>query len=147
MNKNLRKAFLINPSFQLRLMGWMIGMSLAPISIFLAAHYYFFWNLKKLGQDIQLEPGHVYFRFLEGQSKTQLLIFLICSLLVVLIVALMGLILSHKIAGPIYRLKLHLTQSGKGEATRPLSFRKDDYFLELPAVVNDFIDSCKGNKK
>jgi hypothetical protein len=141
LKKVSRKVFLINPKFQLRLIAWMIGMSLAPISVFFAAHYYFFWNLKKLGLDIELEPDHIYFRFLEGQSHKMIIIFLVCSLLTVIIVAILGLLLSHKVAGPIHRLKLHLTQLTKGNSLPELSFRKDDYFQELPQIVNDFIET------
>lgn len=116
-------------------------MSLAPITVFLAAHYYFFWQLKKLGQDIELDPGHVYFRFLEGQSQKMFLIFLLCSVLAVIIVAVLGLILSHKIAGPIHRLKSHMGSLTQGKSLPPLSFRKDDYFMELPQIMNEYINS------
>ncbi len=141
MKNNNRKVYLINPAFQLRAIAWMMGISLAPITIFFAAHYYFFWKLRVLGQEIQLEPGHIYFRFIEGQSQQLLLIFLACSFLAMILVAILGLTLSHKIAGPIHRLKIffiHLRESGgKGK----LSFRKGDYFVELPEIINSYLES------
>lgn len=147
MKINQRRAFLINPSFQLRIIGWMIGMSLAPICAFFAAHHYFFWKLKSLGEEIQLDEGHIYFRFLEAQSNQMFWIFLICSLLAVVTVAFLGLILSHRIAGPIHRLKTHMIQLTEGKALARLSFRKDDYFVELPNIINDYIESREKNGK
>jgi hypothetical protein len=146
MKNNSRKVYLINPPFQLRIMAWMVGISLAPISIFFMAHHYFFWKLKQLGVEIQLEPDHIYFRFLEGQSHQLLMIFLGCSVLAMVLVAILGLTLSHKIAGPIHRMKRHMTELTQGKTLPQLSFRKNDYFLELPEILNKYINSRKDEK-
>jgi hypothetical protein len=146
MKKNTRKVYLINPPFQLRIMAWMVGISLAPISIFFMAHHYFFWKLKQLGLEIQLEPDHIYFRFLEGQSHQLLMIFLACSLLAIILVAILGLTLSHKIAGPIHRMKRYFIELTEGKPFYQLSFRKNDYFLEVPGIINNFIESRKDEK-
>lgn len=124
----------------------MTGMSLAPICIFFGAHYYFFWKLKNLGKEIQLEPDHIYFRFLEGQSQQLFLIFLLCSVLGVLMVFILGLLLSHKVAGPIYRLKGHLKKITAGEEAGNLFFREKDFFKELPPLVNESFDAIKKKK-
>jgi signal transduction histidine kinase len=121
----------------------MTGLALAPICTFFAAHYYFFWKLKKLGQAIALEPDHIYFRFLEGQSEQMFLIFLICSFVAILLVFILGLMLSHKIAGPIHRLKMYMTDMSQGQELGDLSFRKGDYFLELPPIVNQFVKAVR----
>ena len=144
MKKNGRKVFLINPSFQYRVIAWMMGISLAPICTFFAAHYYFFWKLRQLGQEIELEPDHIYFRFLEGQGQSLLLIFIICSFLAIAIVAISGLILSHRIAGPIHRLKMHFAELTQGKVMPKLSFRKNDFFTEVPGVINEYLEKARG---
>jgi MFS family permease len=144
---NKRKNYLINRPFQVRLMGWMIGIALAPVSVFFLGHYYFFWQLKKLGFDIQLPPDHVYFRFIETQSSKLFIFFLLCALIALLAVILLGLLLSHQIAGPIHHLKEHLRKLTEGEKLPELRFRKNDFFMEIPELVNKFIDSQKGKKE
>lgn len=142
-----RKKLLINPDFQLKIMGWLTGLALAPICIFFGAHYYFFWKLRKLGKDIQLDSDHIYFRFIEGQSQDLFLIFIMCAVLTIVIASVIGLLLSHRIAGPIHRLKGHLTSLGQGQEVQDLSFRKGDYFTELPPIVNESVHSLKGKGK
>ena len=143
MTNTKRQSYLINPSFQLKLIGWMTGLALAPICAFFAAHYYSFRKLRLLGEGINLESNHIYFRFLEAQSVNMFWAFMLCSVMAVLVVTVMGLILSNKVAGPIHRLKVHLEQVSHGNGGAELSFRKGDYFSELPAVVNDFVKSQK----
>lgn len=132
-----RRQFLVNPTFQFRIMGWMTLISLTPVFVFFAAHHYFFWQLEKLGLDIGLDPQHVYYKFLAVQSQKLFIIFIICSILTCACVLFLGLILSHRIAGPIHRLKSYLRDFHKNEQNHPLSFREGDYFGELPAIVND----------
>lgn len=132
-----RRQFLVNPTFQFRIMGWMTLISLAPVFVFFTAHHYFFWQLEKLGLDLGLGAEHVYFKFLEVQSQKLFIIFIICSVLTCACVLLLGLMLSHRIAGPIHRLKSYLRDYHKNAKNPPLSFREGDYFGELPAIVNE----------
>lgn len=47
---------------------------------------------------------------------------------------------SHKIAGPLYKLKKHLAEIREHGAKGHLFFRKGDYFLELADEVNLTMD-------
>lgn len=138
-----RRQFLVNPTFQFRIMGWMTLISLAPVLVFFSAHRYFFWQLEKMGLDIGLGPQHVYFKFLEVQSQKLFIIFIICSLVTSAAVLFFGLILSHRIAGPIHRLKAYLRDFHKNDKNPPLSFREGDYFGELPGIVNQCLSQEK----
>jgi methyl-accepting chemotaxis protein len=143
---NSRKKYLINKPFQVKLMSWMMGIALAPVSVFFVGHYYFFWQLRNFGLDIKLPPEHIYFRFIETQSNKLFLFFIICGLVAIIVVAILGLFLSHKIAGPIHNLKEHLRKSTDGEDLKNLTFRKNDFFMEIPPIVNKFIESKKSKK-
>lgn len=141
-----RRIYLINPSFQYRIMAIMAVLALAPISVFFAAHTYFFWKLRQLGINSQLNPDHIYYRFLDGQSHQLLMIFIFCSIIAMIFVLVFGLLVSHRIAGPIHRLKMHLSQVSEGKEVRELSFRKGDYFTEVPALVNQALTALKNKK-
>lgn len=146
MESHKRRELLINPSFQYRIIGWMTALALAPISAFFFAHFYFFRKLRLLGEEIQLSQDDIYFRFIEGLSQDLFYIFLVCAILTVIVVFTFGLRLSHKIAGPIFNLKNYLTTVGKGQDTGELSFRKDDFFNDLPEVVNESVRALKERK-
>ncbi len=44
---------------------------------------------------------------------------------------------SHRFAGPIYRLKMHLKELLADSSTAPLSFRDDDHFQHLAQPINE----------
>jgi len=44
--------------------------------------------------------------------------------------------ISHRVAGPIYKLNNYLKDFGTITEAQPLYFRKGDYFLEIPASLN-----------
>lgn len=50
---------------------------------------------------------------------------------------------THKIAGPIYKARLYLSQVRSGEANYPLSFRKGDHFNELADEINETVSHFK----
>ena len=113
-------------------------MSLAAVAIgaFYVANLWFFWKFSQLGVEMKLEPNHVFFQFISAQ-KTQLsFTYAIVSVVVFTILALGGLFLSHRVAGPLYRLCSHFDEFNKGKDVGPVSFRKGDFFLEVPEHVN-----------
>lgn len=50
-----------------------------------------------------------------------------------------SLYLTHRIAGPIHKLKMYLEQQSSADEFIPLVFRKGDYFQELAQEVSKFV--------
>src|SRR4051812_16040070 len=99
-----RNRYLIDPKFQLGFMKKAITAALAVIFVLFAANWYFFWKFRTLGLALQLPPEHVYFQFIQRQMTMMGVIFLVTALVVLLVIVMGGLILSNRIAGPIYRI-------------------------------------------
>jgi signal transduction histidine kinase len=59
------------------------------------------------------------------------------------IVFVMSLFMSHKIAGPMYKLKNHITNLRSGRKYDHLFFRKGDNFPEIADEFNQFVDHLK----
>ena len=135
---NPRKIFLINKPFQLSIIGWFSFLAFLMVIVFYTTIWYFFYNFKKEAASAGLPPGHVFFTFLNEQKMAIDHIFIFSSSLAILLIVIGGLILSHKVAGPIYQLTEHLKKHSK-ENIPPLQFRKGDYFMEIPDALNDFI--------
>jgi hypothetical protein len=138
-----RSKLLIEPVFQYRVIRWMMAISIAPVCVFFSAHYYYFWKLKRLGENLGLPEDHVYFRFIETQGQELLVIFILCALITGLIVAGFGLFFSHKVAGPIYRLRTYFREMPDSK----LSFREGDFFNDLPPVINESLEKVKNGKR
>lgn len=137
---NRRKKLLINPGFQLSFLKNLMILNIAVCGIFYAAHSYFFWHGRELGRSIPLPSKHVYFLFLNEQQRTMNLISLVTMCLISGIILSFGLIFSHRIAGPVYRLKKFLREKASGKEKGVLAFRQKDYFPEVADAVNDYID-------
>ncbi|SMF59832.1 hypothetical protein [Pseudobacteriovorax antillogorgiicola] len=131
-----RRKYLINRGFQIRFIAYTIGIALAVIlTVFLTSNY-FFWAFAERGKSLGLDESHVFYVFLGQQQSfmNQLLVGL--SVFYFFLLSGFGLVLSHRVAGPMHRLNRHMLSVAKGEVTSPLSFRKNDYFQELSLSYN-----------
>jgi len=130
---NKRHKFLINPRFQISVIKQMVLLTCVVIAIFYGANFYHFWSLNQQGLALGLPPSHVFFVFMRNQQTTMNIFFLVTSVLALLTIVGYGLFLSHRIAGPLHRLKKYL---GEEKTNSPLSFRENDYFPEVAEAVN-----------
>ena len=48
--------------------------------------------------------------------------------------------LTHRMAGPIIRLRGHIRSIANGEDVSPLTFRDGDFFSDLPELFNQMVD-------
>lgn len=141
--RNNRKIILINKPFQLRVVGYFIGLALINITIFYACIYYFFWNLRHTGLTAGLKPNHVFFLFVDEQSYIMTMIFVAVAVFTVSFLLIIGLLISHKIAGPLYHLKKHIDECEEKGELSPIRFRKGDFFLEVQDAFNRLANSKK----
>lgn len=128
------KNILVHRPFQIKLISYFILLFfLTTVSLY-STTYLFFWNMQKKGLRVGIPEGHVYYQFLANQKNDLDLLFIaLVSLNFILLVS-VGLILSHRIAGPISKIVKHLSDP---ELSRvPIEFRKNDYFQEIPPLIN-----------
>lgn len=135
---NNRKSFLINPPFQLSIVGWFLALAVVLILVFYLANWYFFYNFSEQARSMGIEDGHVFFLFLKEQQLFMNKIFIFAGIVATLILSIGGIYLSHKVAGPLYRLTKHLEQNSLKDA-KSVTFRKGDYFMEVKDAFNEFI--------
>jgi signal transduction histidine kinase len=55
----------------------------------------------------------------------------------------LGLVLTHRIAGPMYRLRTELSKMLQGKEISKIQFRKDDEFQDLSQLINQLVERCK----
>ncbi len=135
MSSEQRRVFLINPRFQIIFMSFMGLVSLISIAILYGVDFYFFWKLKKIGLDLGLNEGSVYFQYLDHQRIIMREIVVATSALLLAVISFSGMIFSHRICGPLHRLKMHMLGIASGKKPGPLNFRTTDFF---PEIANSF---------
>ncbi len=120
-----RARILINRKFQLKfafyICSWVFALSMIyPIIIFNLFEYF----LQVLSTPHEmLTPDRV-----KEVEKQVLFLLGILQLLFLFITFLLSMFVSHKIAGPLYRLRKSLEEVAKGNLDQRISFRKTDHF-------------------
>jgi len=133
-----RANFLINRRFQLRfaffVCSWVFALSMVyPIIIYNLFEY--FLNLASnpaTAEVLSVEK----IRMIQNQV---LLLLGVLQILFLLITFMLSIFLSHRIAGPLYKLRNSMEDVAKGNFDSRMQFRKNDHFMELQDTFNDMI--------
>ena len=133
-----RSNYLINPKFQWNIIRKFLALTFFNILSFYWIVHYFFFNLESKAKMIGLVKDHPFYLFLNEQKTLMILLFLIVSVLNISIIMVTGIFISQKIAGLMFRLKKFFNEEDIKIAGR-ISFREDDYFLDLEDAVNNFV--------
>jgi hypothetical protein len=145
-NFKKRTRYILNKKFQFS----FVAFSLIPLFLIFVAMtislFYFHQQQVAFGQELNLSPDHVYYEMIRFQQKQLLRILVSLGTFIGLISIIWSLYISHRVAGPLYRLTQYFnsTEDINGEIP-PLKFRPNDFFLEIPEAFNKFAE--KINKK
>lgn len=134
MQKYKRRIYLINPTFQLKVSAYIC------ILVFISSLIYPFviYDLiVKFGEKIESTEKLAQ---LKNDLITALALWEIGFMVIVFIVVIF---ISHKIAGPMYKLKQHLSSIKNGEPYGNIKFRSGDYFADLADDFNAAINQVK----
>ena len=146
--KKMRTHLLIYPKFQLSLIAAqtiILVLSRGAVG-FEAAQTYS--SLRQLGIQAGISQGHVYYRFLDFQAQHLFVHLALAGALGLAISTLVTLALSHRLAGPIVRLKGYFIKFATDKKIPgPLSFRKNDFFSDLPEAINRALQPNSSDKK
>lgn len=132
-----RKIVLINKKFQLRfafyVCSWLIVLSFAYPLIIANVFDNF---LQYLAQD----PMMPSIKRLQDTRNEVLTLLALMEVTLIGITFLISIFMSHKIAGPLYKLTKTLREGKEGHVVENLRFRKKDYFQEIVPEYNGFVD-------
>jgi nitrate/nitrite-specific signal transduction histidine kinase len=127
-----RKIYLIRPGFQLRYTG-IILMALFVSSVICISTTYFS-SITLLGEKLaNVYPQGRLVAMLRQINMT----ITYRILFIVPLIALIGIMLSHRIAGPAYRIERVLREIAKGNFDVNIKLRKYDELVGIARAVND----------
>ena len=132
-----RVLVLVNKEFQLGLTFFILSIFFIQNLLIVGAIYLWSDGIFKLISNDEIAHQVSTYRY---QLIFFLLLFSIISLAIVYVIMIFK---THKIAGPIYKLKLTLNRSKESGVVEKLIFRGGDYFSDLPSVYNDTIEGFK----
>lgn len=136
------KSFLLLPKFQLI----FVALNWITLTITVGVAYFTvnksFDKMKMIGKKMRLSSDSGYMKFLNAQESvfvSDMLIYMSAALVVSLIITI---VLSHKVAGPVYRIKKYFLDLDLNKPEK-LSFRSGDFFNDIPEIVNDKLNTDK----
>ena len=75
------------------------------------------------------------------------MVFIITSVVMLVILGIATLVITHRVAGPLYRVKKHLLDVAEGKTTVDIKFRDKDYFQDLVVSINLVIERIRTLEK
>ena len=134
-----RSIFLVNPGFQL-------SFSLIVCSIiFLSSLIYPLILVDFFSELLTRVPG---LQANMASAQHDLIIFLaVIQIIFIFFVFIMFIFLTHKIAGPMHKLKTHLSNIRQGQPITPLTFRNGDHFHDVAEEVSLFLETLSLNQE
>ncbi len=129
-----RRIKLIKPRFQLKLIGVFLGLSALG---FLLQALHVAFRLSELASSMPEGGGHL--MAVLPELPIEILIFSFGMLLPLILAV--GIFVTHRIAGPVYRFEQYLGQVTRGEAHGPCKLRKGDELQDLCDVINTAVSA------
>lgn len=138
-----RRNYVIAPRLQLKIVGLLAGVAVIA-SLFICITAYERILLLDRLFDGNYVPPPLGKSTLTIVANTLMVRLMIIVSGMVFVFMLLGIYLTHKVAGPIWKLENQIDEFLSGKEIKPIKFRKGDEFQRLPQLVNMLI---KGYKK
>lgn len=165
--KTFRWRYFIDKPFQLRFIARfsvliILGLGISLLVLGIASTQRFNTNLFFQAKNVTLDAnGKPNFSVIDPFYKVvspvpvnifqlQMWPMIYMSILFIVLIILFGLFFSHKMAGPVYRIKKTLDMATKGQIdikTLEFKLRKKDELQDLVEALNRFLDKVYQKKK
>jgi methyl-accepting chemotaxis protein len=131
--KTRRRTILIDPGFQIRFSIYVVSWIFVLSVIYPVLIYQIFEHFV----EFIIPTSHPALMEAVDKEKSKIIVLLtLLHGLLMGIVFLLSIFLSHRIAGPIYKLKQFIHSALQGNFRTDLTFRKSDHFKELGEEFN-----------
>ena len=131
------RKYIINPKFQFNLIIPCIVFTFFIFIAFYAVNYFYLWKFY-CNHDLSAIQNEANVEVLLKEYFFALNIFFISSgLLTLTLLIVGGIIFTHKVAGPMYRLRRHMLDVASGKTQNQIYFRKSDHFHDIAKAYNE----------
>lgn len=135
-----RKILLINPKFQFSFMKHSLLMTLVVLITFYLFKVYIVWEIKDIAFATGIPKSHDLIGLLNDRSYVIDMSFIVLAINVAFFILAWALWVSHRVAGPIHRIRNEIKKIIDGQALQRISIRDHDYFHDLKDSVNLLIE-------
>ncbi len=135
-----RRTLLINRPFQLRFCAYVCAWVLALCFIYplIVGNLFDYF-----ARYIALDPTHADIGMLYSTRRAVVGLLIVTEIVFIVLTFMLSLFMSHRIAGPVYKLRKTMDEFSKGSFDRKLFFRRKDYFPELADDFNLMVGNLR----
>lgn len=135
-----RHIYIIDRKFQFKYLFIILSMIFVSVAAVSFVTFYVIWDnvIKEFFfiPEASVKLGDIFVRTSVISAAT--------GVILLAVFGIAGIFISHKIAGPIYRVERVADELKKGNLDVKVRFRKDDDLQELADSLNKMIDGIKG---
>lgn len=135
-----RRIYIINRKFQFRYLFIILAVMIIAIGAVSFTTFYIIWD--RVINEFFFVPDAA--QKLSGIFIKTSQALIVPVIVLMLIFSLIGVLFSHRIAGPLYRVEKVAEELGKGNLDLKVKFRKNDEFHNLADALNKMIGGIKG---
>ena len=135
--RNVRKHILINPAFQVK---FALLFTLA-VMVFASIFPIFVYTLFESMENHSLFKSTSALQALREARSDMVIFFIVMTVVTTLTAFLLALFHSHRIAGPLYKLRMSMVAMQQGVLNQHIKFRTKDNFTELADGFNAMTDA------
>lgn len=139
-HKHKRRIYIVNKKFQFKYLFIILSIMVVTMVSISFTTFYVIWN-NVIEEFFYIPDASKKLAEIFNETSVMLIIPIV-ALAVLGIFA--GVMLSHRIAGPIYRVEKVSEELAKGNFDIKVRFRKGDDLQELAGKLNEMIDSVRG---
>ncbi|MBL7155535.1 MAG: HAMP domain-containing protein [Candidatus Omnitrophica bacterium] len=137
-----RRQYIVRKEFQLKYVGLILAVMLLSVAITGYTIYYNSWIL--LGDKLanvypQGRLVHIFKTVNFRLAVSMVFVTILCTGI--------GIIASHKVAGPIYRMIKFIDSVAEGDYSKRLKLRKGDELTDVAGAINRLVNKLEGEKK
>ncbi len=158
-----RKTYVVNKQLQFRMIATFLVSVLIALVIFTLSFIAYYWFTTKSGDKPMDEIIRVYSREKVADSagnesyqsvetitdRWSILVppVLINNILIMIVIAVIGVFYSHRIAGPIFRIKADIEKVLSGDKDVRIVIRKKDKLHDLAESVNLLLEELQKSRQ
>lgn len=142
-----RRKLLVEPQFQKPFILFNISSAIIVSFIYFVSLEFFYQSFQSQGTSMGLSADHIFFKFLDEQRFFLNTVFLVTTTVTCIVMMILGLYYSNRIAGPLHRLRTYLNSYRAGTETGPLTFRETDYFSLVAQELNQTLQEGRNPTK
>lgn len=133
---NFRKKYLIEPQFQIRFLNFITLGIVLNLFLYVISNLVVFYRLTTFAEGARGMITDDTMTLIENLSRDQLIILLLSSLLITFFSYGVGLVMTHRAAGPLFRINKHLDEFNTTKKFTKISLREKDFFKETADKIN-----------